>query len=346
MLTLCAHNMVNAPSARPVLLSSARIFSLCFIVLGGCLLVQRYYCTLHFSTKQGEWGGEIRAPAGRNGRPGSKGIEKSSTVHDWLATLPAVATAAREAYRRATPFPFTSFDSFMPDRIARAIAEEISDAAVTEFRKKCGREGVSCFRAKNERLKTGVSNPKNFGPATREAFAIMRSAPFVRFLEELSGIKGLKPDPSYSGSGLHMTPANGSLEVHADFNYLEFPKGRKMDRRVNVFLYLNENWEEAYGGHLELWRRDMTSCEHRLLPIFNRFVAFSTTDFTYHGHPDPLTPPQGRSRRSLALYYYTHGRDDETLGKTHSTLFQKRACVMKSVASVNPVCPKNVFSTK
>ena len=62
------------------------------------------------------------------------------------------------------------------------------------------------------------------------------------------------------------------------------------------------------GGHLELWDSGVKACEQRILPIFNRLVVFSTTDFSYHGHPDPLTCPDHRTRNSIALYYYSNGR--------------------------------------
>jgi hypothetical protein len=53
-------------------------------------------------------------------------------------------------------------------------------------------------------------------------------------------------------------------------------------------------------------------------------VIFSTTDFSYHGHPEPLTCPEGMTRKSLALYYYSNGRPAEELSEAHSTLFQAR----------------------
>ncbi|NES83473.1 MAG: 2OG-Fe(II) oxygenase, partial [Moorea sp. SIO2B7] len=68
----------------------------------------------------------------------------------------------------------------------------------------------------------------------------------------------------------------------------------------------------------------LTRCEKKVLPIFNRCVIFSTTDFSYHGHPDPLTCPEGQTRKSLALYYYSNGRPAEELSGSHSTLFQAR----------------------
>lgn len=66
----------------------------------------------------------------------------------------------------------------------------------------------------------------------------------------------------------------------------------------------HSEWDDAYGGHLELWDRNLTQCAQRILPAFNRFVAFRSTDFSYHGHPMPMVLPTGRLRRSIAMYYY------------------------------------------
>eukprot|EP00584_Thalassiosira_punctigera_P009712 CAMPEP_0172528188 /NCGR_PEP_ID=MMETSP1067-20121228/2658_1 /TAXON_ID=265564 ORGANISM="Thalassiosira punctigera, Strain Tpunct2005C2" /NCGR_SAMPLE_ID=MMETSP1067 /ASSEMBLY_ACC=CAM_ASM_000444 /LENGTH=296 /DNA_ID=CAMNT_0013312061 /DNA_START=476 /DNA_END=1367 /DNA_ORIENTATION=+ len=148
----------------------------------------------------------------------------------------------------------------------------------------------------------------------------------VRFLEELTGIKNIVSDPHYWGSGLHFTDGDGGkLNIHADFNTLP---GYQLDRRVNVFIYLNEDWSDEYGGHLELWSRDMKSCMKRISVDFGRLVVFSSTDFSYHGHPVPMTAPKGRVRRSLAMYYYSNGRPVEeclngACGGSHSTLWQE-----------------------
>jgi len=123
-----------------------------------------------------------------------------------------------------------------------------------------------------------------------------------------------------------MTASGGNLDIHADFNRM---KKYNLDRRVNTFVYLNDDWPESYGGHLELWGHDMKSCYQKILPSMGRFVVFSSTDFSYHGHPQPQTSPKDRARRSMALYYYTNGRPVEEClnqnceGNDHSTLFQK-----------------------
>jgi hypothetical protein len=109
--------------------------------------------------------------------------------------------------------------------------------------------------------------------------------------------------------------------VHADFNK-HHQYG--LDRRLNLLLYLNKNWKDEYGGNLELWDREMTRCEARVAPLFNRVMIFSTTDFTFHGHPDPLRCPEGMTRKSLALYYFSNGRPSEEISGEHSTIFRER----------------------
>jgi hypothetical protein len=87
---------------------------------------------------------------------------------------------------------------------------------------------------------------------------------------------------------------------------------------------LNEDWQDEWGGHLELWDKEMSHAVEKISPVFNRLVVFATTDSSFHGHPDPLTCPVGVRRRSLALYYYSNGRPEEERSESHGTLHQVR----------------------
>lgn len=117
------------------------------------------------------------------------------------------------------------------------------------------------------------------------------------FLEETTGIKGLIADPNFVGGGFHAHKTNGVLRPHKDFT-----KHRKtgLIRKLNVILYLNRNWDESYGGTLELWNKDMTS-KTEIEPLFNRLVIFETPD-NIHGFSTPWQGPI--PRMSLAHYLY------------------------------------------
>jgi Rps23 Pro-64 3,4-dihydroxylase Tpa1-like proline 4-hydroxylase len=158
-----------------------------------------------------------------------------------------------------------------------------------------------------------------FTPYVRFFFAHLNSIFFLGFLSELTGIPDLISDPYFDGAGLHETLPGGWLDVHADFN---FHGASFLDRRLNVLVYLNRDWREEWGGALELWNADLSRCGRRVVPAFNRTVVFSTTDASFHGHPDPVRCPGGETRKSLALYYFTTGRPETERTPRHSTIWR------------------------
>ncbi len=158
-------------------------------------------------------------------------------------------------------------------------------------------------------------------PFLTQLFYAFNSAPFLRWLEGLTGIGGLLPDPYFHGGGVHITPTGGHLFIHADFN---IHKHLSLLRRLNLLVFLNEEWQEEWGGHLELWSADMQHCERKILPRLNRAVLFDTTDRSFHGQPDPLRCPPSVRRLSLALYYYTASAHIFQEHRSHTTQFQVR----------------------
>jgi Rps23 Pro-64 3,4-dihydroxylase Tpa1-like proline 4-hydroxylase len=151
--------------------------------------------------------------------------------------------------------------------------------------------------------------------------AEFNAAAFVEFLQTLTGIdEPLISDPFYRGGGLHQIAQGGYLAIHADFN--RHPMFG-LDRRVNVLVYLNHDWQPDWGGQLELWDATMTRPVQRVDPTFNRTVVFTITDTAFHGHPEPLRCPPDRKRRSLAFYYYSNGRPEPERSERHPTLWQR-----------------------
>jgi hypothetical protein len=220
------------------------------------------------------------------------------------------ARAGAAEYRVATPFPHGVFDGFLPSSVIEACVEEFP-APTDEWLFHTDWGNSKKFATTDESL---------MGPMTRQVINELNGRAMIRFLEELTGISGLVADPHLVGGGMHLLGEGGFLRVHADFNVHEH---LKLDRRINVLLYLNPDWEEEWGGNLELWNRDMTVCERRIVPIANRCVIFNTTDIALHGNPEPVRCPAGTARRSLAFYYYTAGRPKEERSAPHSTLYPR-----------------------
>lgn len=214
-----------------------------------------------------------------------------------------------EQYAEAAPFPHIAIDDFMPAGALRDIITDFPD-----------RRETAAFDRQQERRKYQFHPQSCKSAAIRNLFAELNSQAFLAFLGELTGITGLIPDPYFSGAGLHETLYGGHLGIHADFNRHQ---GMKVERRLNLLIYLNPDWDERYGGALELWDRGMKACQVRIFPELGRAVIFNTDLDSYHGHPDPLACPADTSRRSIATYYYTVP-EDATFKIERETNFQTR----------------------
>jgi len=215
-----------------------------------------------------------------------------------------------QRYQSAEPFPHIVIDDFLEPEVLRAVLAEFPPSENKQF-----------FDRDQERLKYQYQPHEVSSGLVRNLFAELNSQAFLSFLEEMTGIYGLISDPYFEGGGLHETKRGGHLGVHADFNVHD---QLKVERRLNLLIYLNEDWDEGYGGQLELWKKDMSECAERVSPVFGRAVIFSTALDSFHGHPDPLNCPPERSRRSIATYYYTAAQDGIALLPKRTTNFQPR----------------------
>lgn len=206
------------------------------------------------------------------------------------------------------PFPHIVIDDFVDPAIMRPILAEVN--AVDRSRRY-----AKFIDRKTDHNKFAFF-PEAVGPETTRLTNFLNSGPFLAYVEQVTGISNLIADPSYFGGGLHLIENGGFLEVHADFNHL---KKYDLERRVNLLLYLNEDWHDEYHGELELWDRTTMKRAKSIAPLFNRCVMFATTKESLHGHPEPLATPPGVARRSLALYYYTNTWDPAV--QSHTTMY-------------------------
>ncbi len=223
--------------------------------------------------------------------------------------LKALEEQYREIYRNAEPFPHVVIDNFLDSDIADLLEQEFP--GISEIEWKIWGPGDTKKSRKKEIEKVGTSDETKFGPFTRHFMHELHSHTFLSFVEGLTGIKNLIPDPSFNGCGLHSTGRGGKLMVHTDANRHPIRKRNLIHQYLNLIYYVNKDWDDDYGGHLELWNRDATRCVKKIAPVFNRAVLFETGKYSYHGHPEPLKCPEGRRRNSLAVYYYVLTRPDD-----------------------------------
>ena len=205
-----------------------------------------------------------------------------------------------ERFLNAKPFPHIVIDHFFSPETANQIAEEflLYDD-----------EGWHSYLNPIENKKTS-NNWNVFSPLLYQVFNQLNSRGFISELESLTVIEQLFADPGLHGGGLHSHSRGGKLNVHLDYSI--HPK-LKLERRLNLLIYVSQDWKPEWGGGLELWSHD----EERNRPKelvktidckFNRAVIFDTGPRSWHGLPNPITCPEGVVRQSLALYYLSKPR--------------------------------------
>ena len=221
-------------------------------------------------------------------------------------------------YATARPFRYLVVDDFFQqefcDRLSAAFPPFDERLAMNEN----GEVGAKC---------THEDLPKLGGPWAA-VDRMIQSQAFLGWLGQVTGIDELLYDPHYFGGGTHENRHGQDLDPHVDFN--KHPV-TGWHRRLNLIVYLNEEWDPAWGGAIEFHkdpRLPIDQNEIKLVqPLMNRAVLFETTHWSWHGF-ERINLPEGdadpRSRKSLALYFYSKQRPREEQVKPHSTIYVER----------------------
>lgn len=205
------------------------------------------------------------------------------------------------------PFDYWVVDNFLPIDSARQLSNEFMDYNYPKW------------YSYNNPLenKKSCNDWWEFPPKTYEFFMHLASSDFVNKLKELTGIENLYPDIGLHGAGWHIHGTGGKLNVHLDYSL--HPK-LNLQRKLNLILYLTEDWNPDWGGCLEFWSNNESIKRPKekkvvIENVFNRAIVFDTTQNSWHGFPESLTCPDGIYRKSIAFYYLTDPPDNTEVRK-------------------------------
>jgi hypothetical protein len=229
--------------------------------------------------------------------------------------LQADADRLAARFRERDPFRHVVIDNFLaPDQCAQLLAE------FPPFERGNARNEAGELGAKST-----VEKIRKLGRAYTALDDLIQTREFLDLIGHITGIPNLLYDPWYFGGGTHENRNGQDLDSHIDFN--RHPAER-WHRRLNLIIYLNYEWDDAWGGLLEL-HSDPRAMDDRIkliTPLYNRAVIFETTEWSWHGFSRIALPAekQSLSRKSIALYFYTTDRPPEELADTHSTIYVDR----------------------
>ena len=213
-----------------------------------------------------------------------------------------------ESWSNAKPFKHIILDNIFDDRLLERVCGEIPRIDDETW----VHESAEHIKQINHR------SPVTLGESATELVTLLHSAAFLYLLSEITGIWELLPDPYLQGGSYHVVPRGGFFKIHADRN-VAYSTG--LLRRLALMLYLNKDWKPEYGGQFELWNETGTQRAKSVEPIFNRCLIFEVTDTSYHGLPQPVACPPGRTRNSFAVYYHTVTKVEDGKIKDHTSVY-------------------------
>lgn len=219
----------------------------------------------------------------------------------------------RADFQSARPFRHVCIENFL--------APENADTALRDF------PPFDAGAARNEFGEVGLkavnTNLPAISPFYRELSDYLVSDAFMAQMSALTGIADLQPDPDQYGGGTHENLNGHSLDPHVDFNY---DQSRTRHRRLNLLIYLNTEWDESWGGAIELHRDPRNPAEDQSVayqPVFNRAVLFETNEHSWHGFRRIAIPDDAavKSRKCLSIYLYTKTRPEAEIAPEHGTFY-------------------------
>jgi len=214
----------------------------------------------------------------------------------------------RQQLRAAQPFEHLVVDNWFNPELLRLVREEFD---LYPFRDE---------RDVDRKYENTVRSPRNpvLGPAGQAYFSIVNSGWFTQLLSFVTQVHELIADPSLHNGGLHESRRGGKFGIHRDF---ERSTCSGLKNEMVLLTYLNEGWDPAWNGALELWDAQRERCIRKVEPVLGRSILMRNGPVNFHGHPTALALPEGQVRRSLATYYYTNTLADDRLRKRTDSIY-------------------------
>lgn len=222
----------------------------------------------------------------------------------------------QHGFQSALPFRHALIKDFLQPEVCESLLADFPAFDPAKARNELGEIGG---KAVFEKV-SGIS------PRYKKFYEYINSKEFLDRMSELTGIPELIADATLFGGGTHDNRDGQSLDVHVDFNIDE---RRMLHRRVNLLVYLNKEWDESWGGCIELHsdpRNPQVNEIKSFAPLFNHAVIFETNEYSWHGFERINLPADKKhlSRKSFSIYLYTKDRPAEEVVAPHTTFYVAR----------------------
>ncbi len=225
----------------------------------------------------------------------------------------ADALEIQHRYQEARPFRYVAIENFLDEDACEQLLRDFPSFDKKYAMNELGEVGG----------KAVVERVGDVSPFYKKFYDYINSQEFLNRISELTGVPDLIADATLFGGGTHENRDGQYLDAHVDFNIDE---RRMLHRRLNLLIYLNHEWDESWGGNIQLHsnpRYPESNQTVQFAPLFNRAVIFETNEYSWHGFQAIELPADKKhlSRKSFSIYLYTKDRPAEEAVAPHTTFY-------------------------
>ncbi len=182
---------------------------------------------------------------------------------------------------------FFYLDNLLPKELAASIFKEFPSVEKTVLRKSL------------KEYKYVAYQMDKYSPILEEVLYAFQDKKVVQLIEEICGLTAIFPDEFLYAGGLSMMPKDKFLNPHLDNSH---DKDRKHWRVLNILYYVTPNWEDSFGGNLELWPKGLENSPVTITSKFNRLVVMTTHQKSWHSVNKVLVD---KARCCVSNYYFS-----------------------------------------
>lgn len=136
-----------------------------------------------------------------------------------------------------------------------------------------------------------------YNPLLEEIIYAFQDTRIVALISKICGLKDIFPDENLYAGGISAMGYKQFLNPHLDNSH---DKDRARWRVLNLLYYVTPNWEESYGGNLELWPSGLNANQITVHSKFNRLVIMATHSSSLHS----VSPVTHEGNRCCVSNYY------------------------------------------
>jgi len=162
---------------------------------------------------------------------------------------------------------FFYLDNLLPEKLATKIFEAFPAIENTVLRKNL------------KEYKYVAYQMDKYDPLLEEILYAFQDERVVKLVEGICGFPSIFPDAFLYAGGLSMMAKGNFLNPHLDNSH---DKDRKLWRVLNLLYYVTPDWEDSYGGNLELWPNGLKEKPITITSKFNRLAVMATHHNSWH----------------------------------------------------------------